>query len=116
MLFFTCIHWPSAGAFKREKGLEGKTFIIKPSAGCQGKGIILTRDREDVDKHGDSVVQLYVDNPFLIDGYKFDLRVYALIVSVDPIRILLFKDGLVRLCTEPYKKPSNRNIVSTRQK
>lgn len=98
-------------AFKREK-LENKTFIIKPSAGCQGKGIILTRDRDEVDKHGDSVVQVYLDSPFLIEGYKFDLRVYFLVVSVDPLRILLFKDGLVRLCTEPYKKPSNRNMVS----
>lgn len=57
-------------------------------------------------------MQLYLESPYLIEGYKFDLRVYALVVSVDPLRILLFKDGLVRLCTEQYKKPSNRNIVN----
>jgi len=64
-----------------------------------------------VDKYGDCVVQVYMDKPFLIDGYKFDLRVYALIMSVDPLRIFMYKDGLVRLCTETYKPPSARNMV-----
>jgi len=51
-----------------------------------------------------------LDKPLLIDGYKFDLRVYALVLSVDPLRIYCFNDGLVRLCTEKYKRPTNRNI------
>lgn len=49
--------------------------------------------------------------PYLIDGYKFDLRVYALILSVDPLRIYMYNDGLVRLCTEHYKAPTVRNMV-----
>lgn len=34
--------------------------------------------------------------PFLIDGYKFDLRIYALITSCDPLRIFVYNEGLVR--------------------
>lgn len=71
---------------------------------------MLTQDPTDAERYGDCVVQLYVDRPFLIDGYKFDLRVYALVLSVDPLKIFMYKEGLVRICTEKYKAPSSLNI------
>ena len=38
-----------------------------------------------------------------LDGLKFDLRIYVLLMGVDPLKVFLFKDGLTRLATEPYK-------------
>jgi len=38
----------------------------------------------------------------LIRGYKYDLRVYVMVSSFEPLKIYLFKDGLVRLATVPY--------------
>ena len=38
-------------------------------------------------------------NPHLIDGFKFDLRIYALITCVNPLRVYVYKDGIVRLAT-----------------
>jgi tubulin polyglutamylase TTLL6/13 len=48
--------------------------------------------------------------PYLIDGLKFDLRLYVLINGIEPMRIYMFKDGLARLATVPYKKPALSNM------
>ncbi|CAM9273835.1 unnamed protein product [Ectocarpus sp. 12 AP-2014] len=96
------------------KGTSKSVFIIKPDAGCQGKGIFLTKQLSSVAAlQGKSVAQRYLTNPLLIDGYKFDLRLYVLVTSVNPMRIFLFKDGLVRICTEAYEAPTESNINKT---
>ena len=51
--------------------------------------------------------------PFLIDGFKFDLRIYTLVTSCDPLRIFVFKDGLSRFATLKYTDPSHNNVVSS---
>lgn len=35
----------------------------------------------------DTIYQEFIDNPLLIDGHAFDLGVYVLISSIDPLRI-----------------------------
>ena len=46
----------------------------------------------------------------LIDGCKFDLRVYVLLRSLDPLRIYIYKEGLCRLATSKYSPPNDNNI------
>ena len=48
--------------------------------------------------------------PYLIDGLKFDLRVYALVYGVDPLRVFVFQEGLARFATEEYVGPNNANL------
>ncbi|KAL3276741.1 hypothetical protein HHI36_012111 [Cryptolaemus montrouzieri] len=89
---------------------KNKTFILKPDAGSQGRGIIVTKTLKDVRPCDRGICQVYINRPFLIDGYKFDLRVYTLITSCDPLRIYVFREGLVRFATSRYKEPNGVNI------
>eukprot|EP01039_Chlorochromonas_danica_P005990 gene5990-6597_t len=90
--------------------LNNRIFIIKPDAGCQGRGILLTRSLDQVPITENVVAQIYVKKPFLLDNYKFDLRIYLYITSIKPLRMYLFHDGLVRMCTEEYVKPTRSNL------
>lgn len=49
--------------------------------------------------------------PFILDGYKFDLRIYVLVTSCDPFRIFMYKEGLARFCTTQYNEPTSSNLV-----
>ena len=68
---------------------------------------------QDVKPGEHMVCQQYVSKPFLIDGFKFDLRVYVLVTSCDPLRIFVYEDGLGRFATMKYLDPSANNLVST---
>ncbi|XP_060056083.1 tubulin polyglutamylase TTLL11 isoform X5 [Erinaceus europaeus] len=91
------------------------TFIVKPDSGCQGDGIYLVKDPSDIRLAGTlqsrpAVVQEYICKPLLIDKLKFDIRLYVLLKSLDPLEIYIAKDGLSRFCTEPYQEPNSKNL------
>lgn len=103
--------WPALLADARAH--RKRTYVCKPDHSCQGKGIILTRKPSTLSIEGSAVVQRYIAKPLLIDGFKFDLRVYVLVTGIQPLRVLLFGDGLVRLCATPYSAPRSDNLENT---
>lgn len=48
--------------------------------------------------------------PYLIDGLKFDLRIYVLVAGIDPLRIFVYEEGLARFATEEYRAPRSENL------
>eukprot|EP00049_Salpingoeca_infusionum_P002302 m.55536 g.55536 ORF g.55536 m.55536 type:complete len:935 (-) comp11498_c0_seq1:358-3162(-) len=92
------------------KKLSSKTFIYKPINGARGIGIALTKNPNDIPMTDSLLVQEYLSKPYLVDGFKFDLRLYVLLTSCSPLRIYLFRDGLVRVSTKQYKPPTAKNV------
>eukprot|EP00397_Hematodinium_sp_SG-2012_P013202 GEMP01013397.1.p1 GENE.GEMP01013397.1~~GEMP01013397.1.p1 ORF type:complete len:724 (+),score=91.55 GEMP01013397.1:24-2195(+) len=107
---------------------KGWIFICKPSAGSLGRGLQLVKKWSDLKgvlkevwpngqeegpprrKRPEYVVQRYVTRPLLVDGYKFDCRVYVVVTSALPLVAYLFEEGLGRFCTVQYEKPRARNL------
>lgn len=69
-------------------------FVQKSNA---HRGIqIVNVQKMDLDTPG-TFVQEFVQNPFLVDGFKFDVGVYTMLTSVDPLRVYIYDgDALLR--------------------
>lgn len=100
--------WGDLQTYSRSR--KNKTYICKPDSGCQGKGIFITRTVKDIKPGEDMICQLYISKPFIIDGFKFDLRVYVLVTSCDPLRVFVYNEGLARFATTSYSHPCTENL------
>jgi Tubulin-tyrosine ligase family len=69
----------------------------------RGRGIYLIDNVSELPLDEVSVVSKYIGNPLLINGHKFDLRIYVLVTCFDPLRIYVFKEGLARFATHKYE-------------
>jgi len=78
-------------------------WIVKPPNLFCGMGIRVVNKFLDIpNKKSLLCVQNYIRNPFLINNLKFDLRIYVLVKSVDPLRVYVYEEGLTRFATEEY--------------
>jgi len=96
-------------------------WVVKAPGVHLGAGVVLLASEEEYDavrrtgrasaanQHvcvfgcGDSIVQRYVANPLLLPPHsrKFDLRVYWLVASVEPLRVY-YHDGTTRSSLRTY--------------
>ena len=47
-------------------------------------------------------MQRYVTDPLLLEGRKFHLRLYLVISSLDPLRVLVFREGLLLMSSKNW--------------
>ncbi|XP_063716020.1 probable tubulin polyglutamylase TTLL9 [Symsagittifera roscoffensis] len=112
------------------------TWIMKPAAKSQGKGIFLFRKLKDItdwkknsvykpasqQNHQDSqgekeaqvetyVVCKYIDNPYLVGNKKFDVRFYVLVCCYAPLKVWLYREAFARFSTVRYNLESIEDNV-----
>uniref|UniRef100_A0A8C9VZA1 Tubulin--tyrosine ligase-like protein 5 n=1 Tax=Scleropages formosus TaxID=113540 RepID=A0A8C9VZA1_SCLFO len=77
-------------------------WIIKPVASSRGRGIYLVSSPNQIPMDENILVSRYINNPLLIDDFKFDVRLYVLVTSYEPLIIYLYEEGLARFATVKY--------------
>jgi tubulin polyglutamylase TTLL9 len=55
------------------------------------------------------VIQRYIQNPFLVGGRKFDIRLYALTLCFQPLIIYVYRGGFCRFSSQPFSLKSFQN-------
>ncbi|OWR51325.1 hypothetical protein KGM_202721 [Danaus plexippus plexippus] len=69
----------------------------------QHRGVYLKNVTAIDSDSGESFVQEFIQRPFLVDGHKFDIGVYVVLTSVNPLRVYWYKgDVLFRYCPAKY--------------
>ncbi|KAM9013589.1 tubulin polyglutamylase TTLL5 isoform 2-T2 [Ara ararauna] len=84
-------------------------WIVKPVASSRGRGVYLINNPSQIVLEDNILVSRYISNPLLIDDFKFDVRLYVLVTSYDPLVIYLYEEGLARFATVRYDQAS-KNI------
>ncbi|XP_018430925.1 PREDICTED: tubulin polyglutamylase TTLL5, partial [Nanorana parkeri] len=89
-------------AFSKDRG----PWIVKPVASSRGRGVYLVNSVCHPNTSACPCPPLCVSSPL---GFKFDVRLYVLITSYDPLLIYLYEEGLTRFATVRYDRAA-KNI------
>jgi len=92
----------NSAEFRQRFKTTSDLWIVKPQNSSCGKGIFLLRSLKQLPANEPCVVSRYVSNPLLIQSLKFDLRIYVLVTSYDPLRAYIYREGLTRFASKPY--------------
>ena len=76
-------------------------WLIKPPNKGGGKGITIFESLKNINTNR-FLLTKYITNLHLINDKKYDLRVYALVTGLKPLRIYLNKEGLIRFATKNF--------------
>ena len=92
--------------FKNYKLSKDDLWLVKPKKSSLGKGIHIFHNLEGTPS--DYIITKYISNPHLINELKYDFRLYVLITGLSPLKMYLYKEGLVRFTTEKYSLDLNK--------
>lgn len=101
---------------EKKRAKSSNIWIMKPIGGRQGKGIFLFNKLSEIsdwkkginfaDGEGQNaetyIAQHYIAEPYLVGGRKFDLRLYALVTSFQPLTVWLSRTGFARFSNHRF--------------
>ena len=76
-------------------------WMYKPNDKDKGRGVKILRNFKKI-PNDKAIITKYISNPFLIEGKKFDIRLYVVITSFNPLRIYLNNEGIIRIASEKF--------------
>ena len=86
--------------------LEYNAWIVKPAQSSKAVGLELHNSLESILRRGAAmgarIVQRYIERPLLLNGRKFDVRVWVLVTSWDPLQAYVYTSPYARLCSAGY--------------
>ena len=65
-------------------------YIMKPTASSCGRGISVIDKKQQVKNRSGYLVSKYISKPHLLRGYKYDMRIYILVTSFEPLKAYFF--------------------------
>ena len=72
---------------------------------------VIEKDKIQINSSDEIMYQVFMDKPMLIDDRAFDIGVYVLISSINPLRVYRYEDEmLMRFCPEPYYPFNDSNV------
>ena len=99
-----------------EKDERENVWIYKPGNESRGRGIRIMWEFDELrreyawwedepirEKELQGIIQRYIKNPLLLDGRKSEIRVYWLVLNLDPLMVLVYPEATVRLNSLPFK-------------
>lgn len=106
--------------FRSEMKKNKDVWILKPVMGSKGEGIEIVTTYNEVESFTNKLdhkacgldgieklrltyaAQKYIPNPLLIDGKKFDLRLYVLVLSYQPLVCYAYRGGFARFSKSKF--------------
>lgn len=70
---------------------KSNIWIMKPVASSRGRGIRLVRSLNDIYYDEPVVLQQYLKDPLLLDGFKFDMRIYVVVTNINPLEAYIYR-------------------------
>ncbi|CAB3981470.1 tubulin polyglutamylase TTLL6-like isoform X1 [Paramuricea clavata] len=90
-------------AFLEEAKTHPEKLWVVKSNGHRGIAVKHPNEIELDVTESNSFIQEFIKNPLLINGRMFDIGVYTVMTSVNPLRVYIFTaDVLIRFCTKDY--------------
>ena len=87
-----------------------KYWIIKAPALSRAREIRVVSSDDEKPPMLPYVVEEYITPPYLITGRKFDIRLYALITSINPMTIYYHREGLGLFAVHEYRHSDDMNL------
>jgi hypothetical protein len=99
-----------------EKEYDNKKLYIMKKNLQRQEGLKITKNKEEIlngKKNKFILVQELLQNPYLIDGRKINLRIYILVLCLDKrMNVFVYNNGFMYYTSEKYVENSENNDVN----